>query len=131
MGQSLDQIRPAHFSYRGIFTEGICCIIAGLLGTGNGSTSSSPNIGVLGITKVPHRTRRAQSPTPTPFAADPAPSRSTLWPTPTRCLRGPLPHPLPPSIALHQAPAHLSLPLTTGSAHPTPQLTPSHLASWI
>lgn len=38
---------------RGIFTEGISCIIAGLLGTGNGSTSSSPNIGVLGITKVP------------------------------------------------------------------------------
>ncbi len=38
--------------FRGIFTEGICCIIAGLLGTGNGSTSSSPNIGVLGITKV-------------------------------------------------------------------------------
>lgn len=37
---------------RGIFTEGVCCIIAGLLGTGNGSTSSSPNIGVLGITKV-------------------------------------------------------------------------------
>lgn len=40
---------------RGIFTEGISCIIAGLLGTGNGSTSSSPNIGVLGITKVPGR----------------------------------------------------------------------------
>uniref|UniRef100_G1RD37 Solute carrier family 23 member 1 n=1 Tax=Nomascus leucogenys TaxID=61853 RepID=G1RD37_NOMLE len=32
-----------------------CCIIAGLLGTGNGSTSSSPNIGVLGITKVGSR----------------------------------------------------------------------------
>lgn len=42
---------------RGIFTEGISCIIAGLLGTGNGSTSSSPNIGVLGITKVPGRGR--------------------------------------------------------------------------
>lgn len=40
-------------SPRGIFTEGISCIIAGLMGTGNGSTSSSPNIGVLGITKVP------------------------------------------------------------------------------
>ncbi|KAK7804340.1 hypothetical protein U0070_015641 [Myodes glareolus] len=44
---------PVHAINRGIFTEGICCIIAGLLGTGNGSTSSSPNIGVLGITKVP------------------------------------------------------------------------------
>jgi len=41
-----------YFFSRGIFTEGVCCIIAGLLGTGNGSTSSSPNIGVLGITKV-------------------------------------------------------------------------------
>lgn len=47
--------RVAYF--RGIFTEGICCIIAGLLGTGNGSTSSSPNIGVLGITKVKIFTR--------------------------------------------------------------------------
>ncbi|NWS15321.1 S23A1 protein, partial [Pachyramphus minor] len=43
---------PVHAINRGIFTEGISCIIAGLLGTGNGSTSSSPNIGVLGITKV-------------------------------------------------------------------------------
>ncbi|NWI62111.1 S23A1 protein, partial [Todus mexicanus] len=44
---------PVHAINRGIFTEGVSCIIAGLLGTGNGSTSSSPNIGVLGITKVP------------------------------------------------------------------------------
>ncbi|NXJ15875.1 S23A1 protein, partial [Odontophorus gujanensis] len=44
---------PVHAINRGIFTEGISCIIAGLMGTGNGSTSSSPNIGVLGITKVP------------------------------------------------------------------------------
>ncbi|KAI4789272.1 hypothetical protein KUCAC02_035350, partial [Chaenocephalus aceratus] len=42
---------PIHAINRGIFTEGVCCVIAGLLGTGNGSTSSSPNIGVLGITK--------------------------------------------------------------------------------
>ncbi|KAI6077001.1 Solute carrier family 23 member 1 [Aix galericulata] len=46
---------PSRSSPRGIFTEGISCIIAGLLGTGNGSTSSSPNIGVLGITKVGSR----------------------------------------------------------------------------
>ncbi|XP_066502376.1 solute carrier family 23 member 1 [Hoplias malabaricus] len=46
---------PVHAINRGIFTEGVCCIIAGLLGTGNGSTSSSPNIGVLGITKVGSR----------------------------------------------------------------------------
>lgn len=44
--------QPVRVVPRGIFTEGISCIIAGLLGTGNGSTSSSPNIGVLGITKV-------------------------------------------------------------------------------
>ncbi|XP_057676276.1 solute carrier family 23 member 1 isoform X2 [Corythoichthys intestinalis] len=43
---------PVHAINRGIFIEGICCILAGLLGTGNGSTSSSPNIGVLAITKV-------------------------------------------------------------------------------
>ncbi|NWU91130.1 S23A1 protein, partial [Upupa epops] len=46
---------PVHAINRGIFTEGVACIIAGLLGTGNGSTSSSPNIGVLGITKVGSR----------------------------------------------------------------------------
>ncbi|XP_027560895.1 solute carrier family 23 member 1 isoform X4 [Neopelma chrysocephalum] len=46
---------PVHAINRGIFTEGISCIIAGLLGTGNGSTSSSPNIGVLGITKIGSR----------------------------------------------------------------------------
>ncbi|MGH0125803.1 UNVERIFIED_CONTAM: hypothetical protein FKN15_060922 [Acipenser sinensis] len=46
---------PIHAINRGIFTEGISCIIAGLMGTGNGSTSSSPNIGVLGITKVGSR----------------------------------------------------------------------------
>ncbi|XP_075457736.1 solute carrier family 23 member 1 isoform X2 [Ascaphus truei] len=46
---------PVHAINRGIFFEGICCVIAGLLGTGNGSTSSSPNIGVLGITKVGSR----------------------------------------------------------------------------
>lgn len=34
--------------------EGISCVLDGLFGTGNGSTSSSPNIGVLGITKVAH-----------------------------------------------------------------------------
>ncbi len=31
--------------------EGISCVLDGIFGTGNGSTSSSPNIGVLGITK--------------------------------------------------------------------------------
>ncbi|XP_068188265.1 solute carrier family 23 member 1 [Antennarius striatus] len=46
---------PVHAINRGIFIEGISCILAGFLGTGNGSTSSSLNIGVLGITKVGSR----------------------------------------------------------------------------
>ncbi|XP_069510445.1 solute carrier family 23 member 1 isoform X2 [Ambystoma mexicanum] len=46
---------PVHAINRGIFIEGLSCILAGLLGTGNGSTSSSPNIGVIGITKVGSR----------------------------------------------------------------------------
>ncbi|XP_068600569.1 solute carrier family 23 member 1 [Brachionichthys hirsutus] len=46
---------PVHAINRGIFIEGVSCIIAGFLGTGNGSTSSSLNIGVLGITKVGSR----------------------------------------------------------------------------
>ncbi|NWI64092.1 S23A2 protein, partial [Todus mexicanus] len=41
--------------YRGIFIEGLSCVLDGVFGTGNGSTSSSPNIGVLGITKVGSR----------------------------------------------------------------------------
>uniref|UniRef100_A0A4X1VC25 Solute carrier family 23 member 1 n=1 Tax=Sus scrofa TaxID=9823 RepID=A0A4X1VC25_PIG len=53
--ESIGDYYALHAINRGIFTEGICCIIAGLLGTGNGSTSSSPNIGVLGITKVGSR----------------------------------------------------------------------------
>ena len=43
--------------------EGLSCVLDGLMGTGNGSTSSSPNIGVLGITKVTITPFNAQSPT--------------------------------------------------------------------
>ncbi|KAI4876077.1 hypothetical protein NFI96_026374 [Prochilodus magdalenae] len=46
---------PVHAINRGIFIEGLSCVLDGLFGTGNGSTSSSPNIGVLGITKVGSR----------------------------------------------------------------------------
>ncbi|XP_078285304.1 solute carrier family 23 member 2 [Rhinoraja longicauda] len=46
---------PVHAINRGIMVEGLSCILDGLLGTGNGSTSSSPNIGVLAITKVGSR----------------------------------------------------------------------------
>ncbi|CAJ0964586.1 unnamed protein product [Ranitomeya imitator] len=42
---------PIHAINRGIFIEGLSCVLDGMFGTGNGSTSSSPNIGVLGITK--------------------------------------------------------------------------------
>uniref|UniRef100_A0A3B3R272 Solute carrier family 23 member 2 n=1 Tax=Paramormyrops kingsleyae TaxID=1676925 RepID=A0A3B3R272_9TELE len=46
---------PIHAINRGIMIEGVSCVLDGLFGTGNGSTSSSPNIGVLGITKVGSR----------------------------------------------------------------------------
>ncbi|XP_033114665.1 solute carrier family 23 member 2-like [Anneissia japonica] len=43
---------PDHAINRGIGMEGIGCILAGLWGTGNGTTSYSENIGAIGITKV-------------------------------------------------------------------------------
>ena len=36
----------------GIFLEGLGSIIDGLMGTGNGTTSTSINVGIVGITKV-------------------------------------------------------------------------------
>ena len=39
----------------GIFTEGIGCLIAGLWGTGVGSTTQSGSIGEIGLTKVRFR----------------------------------------------------------------------------
>lgn len=36
----------------GIGVEGIGCILAGALGSGNGTTSYSENVGAIGITKV-------------------------------------------------------------------------------
>ncbi|XP_071451216.1 solute carrier family 23 member 1 isoform X2 [Hetaerina americana] len=46
---------PMHAVNRGIGTEGLGCLIAGLWGTGNGTTSFSQNIGVIGVTKVGSR----------------------------------------------------------------------------
>ena len=43
---------PTHAINRGIGTEGIGCIIAGIIGSGNGTTSYSENIGAIGVTKV-------------------------------------------------------------------------------
>ena len=43
---------PKHAINRGIGMEGLGCIIAGIFGTGNGTTSYSENIGAIGVTKV-------------------------------------------------------------------------------
>ena len=40
---------------RGITVEGIGCAIAGVFGTGNGTTSYSENIGAIGLTRVGSR----------------------------------------------------------------------------
>ncbi|XP_064613847.1 solute carrier family 23 member 1-like isoform X2 [Liolophura sinensis] len=46
---------PDHAINRGIGIEGIGCILAGVWGSGNGTTSYSENIGAIGITKVGSR----------------------------------------------------------------------------
>ena len=43
---------PVHAVNRGIGMEGIGCILAGMWGTGNGTTSYSENIGAIGVTKA-------------------------------------------------------------------------------
>jgi nucleobase transporter 1/2 len=40
---------------RGITFEGIGCLVAGIFGTGNGTTSYSENIGAIGLTRVGSR----------------------------------------------------------------------------
>ncbi|CAG0886323.1 unnamed protein product [Cyprideis torosa] len=46
---------PIHAINRGIGTEGVGSVIAGIMGTGNGTTSYSDNIGAIGITGVGSR----------------------------------------------------------------------------
>merc|ERR1719150_957755 len=46
---------PDHAINRGIGTEGFGCMLAGIWGTGNGTTSYSENIGAIGVTKVGSR----------------------------------------------------------------------------
>ncbi|KAI5617256.1 solute carrier family 23 member 2-like, partial [Silurus asotus] len=46
---------PTHAINRGIAVEGLGCILAGLWGSGNGTTSYSQNIAALGITRVGSR----------------------------------------------------------------------------
>lgn len=43
---------PNHAVNRGIGLEGFSCILAGLWGSGNGTTSYSENIAAIGITRV-------------------------------------------------------------------------------
>ena len=43
---------PAHAVNRGIGVEGLACLFAGSVGTGNGTTSFSENVGAIGITRV-------------------------------------------------------------------------------
>ena len=43
---------PNHAINRGLGIEGIGCVITGIFGTGNGTTSYSENIGAIGITRV-------------------------------------------------------------------------------
>ena len=50
--KGLIKLCTVHAINRGIGTEGVGCIIAGLWGTGNGTTSYSENIGAIGVTKV-------------------------------------------------------------------------------
>ncbi|XP_056873139.1 solute carrier family 23 member 1-like isoform X1 [Takifugu flavidus] len=47
---------PRHAINRGIGVEGLGSLLAGAFGTGNGTTSFSENVAVLGITKVGSRT---------------------------------------------------------------------------
>ncbi|XP_047739598.1 solute carrier family 23 member 1 [Hyalella azteca] len=46
---------PPHAINRGIFTEGVGTFLAGLYGTGSGTTSYSQNIGAVAVTKVGSR----------------------------------------------------------------------------
>ena len=46
---------PVHALNRGIAFEGLGCVITGAMGTGNGTTSYSENIGAIGITRVSYQ----------------------------------------------------------------------------
>jgi len=45
-------IYVAAYLYAGILVEGIGSLLDGIMGTGNGTTSTSINVGVVGLTKV-------------------------------------------------------------------------------
>jgi nucleobase transporter 1/2 len=48
-------IPDARVVNRGIGMEGVGCVVAGIFGTGNGTTSYSENIGAIGLTRVGSR----------------------------------------------------------------------------
>lgn len=43
---------PVHAVNRGIGIEGLGCVLAGLIGSGNGSTTYGESIAIIGLTKV-------------------------------------------------------------------------------
>lgn len=46
---------PLHALNRGIFIQGFGCVLSGLWGSGNASTSYSNNIGTIAVTRVASR----------------------------------------------------------------------------
>jgi nucleobase transporter 1/2 len=48
-------VPPVHAINRGIFIEGVAVMVAGFMGTGNGTTSTTTNIALLNITRVSSR----------------------------------------------------------------------------
>lgn len=48
-------VPPTSAINRGIFIEGMGCVLSGIWGSGNGSTSYSNNIGTIAVTKVASR----------------------------------------------------------------------------
>lgn len=46
---------PNHALNRGLTIEGLGCLLAGVIGTGSGTTSFSENVGAIGITRVGSR----------------------------------------------------------------------------
>ena len=49
------QMHQTSFPHAGILVEGLGSLLDGLMGTGNGTTSTSINVGVVGLTKVGSR----------------------------------------------------------------------------
>ena len=48
-------VPPPYVISRGVGTEGLGCLMCGLFGTGNGTTSYAENIGAIGLTGVGSR----------------------------------------------------------------------------